>query len=271
MKDSASHRKRNKSEGDPHRSPDRKDSRHGESGKTGQHKGERGQHRTEHGHHKADGHQKGEHGHHKGEHGHHKAEHGHHKAEHGHHKSEHGHHKGDHMSHGDHGHHDGDHHHSASSHAYRPRRDTMLSRGGHSTHHESDRRSTGTNEGGSVAPMVYYENTYKLTPDDTFHGGKVKEIIKTVLQENITEKLYDPNACGAKCKLISEIIKERVKKLSLSRFKIVCTVTIGQVFDQSMLVTSRCLWNHKFDNSVSVEFRKGNIIAVGVVFALYAE
>lgn len=263
MKDTT-HRKRSKSDaGDSHKGGDRKESHHADVSKAGQ--------RGAHGSHQGSQHDSHHGSYHKGQHrtetGHHKTAHGQHKGDHGHHKGDHGHHKGDHHE----DHHDGDHHHSASSHAYRPRRDTMLSRGGHSTHHESDRRSTGTNDGGSVHPVVYYENTYKLTPDDKFHEGKVREIIKAVFEENITEKSYDPNACGSKCKLISEIVKERVKKLSLNRFKIVCVVTIGQVFDQSMIVTSRCLWNHKFDNAVSVEFKKGNIIAVGVVFAVYVE
>ncbi|KAL4235984.1 Tctex1 domain-containing protein 1 [Mactra antiquata] len=164
---------------------------------------------------------------------------------------------------------DDDFHHSASSHPIRPRRDTMMSRGGHSTYHESDRRSVGTNE--LATPMVFYENTYKLTPDCRFHEGKVRDIIRTVLKENITEKVYDPKMCGQKCQLISEIIKERIKTLDMARFKIVCMVMIGQVNDQSMLVTSRCLWDHRFDNSISVEYKQGDIIAVGLVFAVYAE
>ena len=280
MKDTT-HRNRNKSESDSHKCPDKKSSHHHDAGKSDQH-GSQHSHKGQHGghhqnshhasHHKGDrAHQKEDHGHHKADHGHHKHEHGHHKHEHGHHKSEHGH-SGDHIHHGDHSHHEGDHHHFASSHAYRPRRDTMLSRGGHSNLHESDRRSVGTNDGGgSVHPPVYYENTYKLNPDDTFHAGKVRDVLQKVFEESITETAYDPNTCGAKCKLISELVKEKVKNLDLKRYKIVCVVNIGQIFEQSMLVTSRCLWNHKFDNSVSVEFRKGNIVAVGVVFGVYVE
>lgn len=264
MKDTT-HRKRNKSESDSRKTPDKKDS-HAHDGS------QHGHQKTQHGGHQGGHHDAHHASHHKSDRGHQKTDQGHHKGDHGHHKADHGYHRGDHSHHSDHGHHDNEHHHSASSHAYRPRRDTMLSRGGHSTHHESDRRSIGTNDGGgSVHPVVYYENTYKLMPDDKFHEGKVKEVIRTALEENVTEKTYDPNTCGAKCKLISEIVKERVKKLDLNRFKIVCVVTIGQVFEQSMLVTSRCLWNHKFDNAVSVEFRKGDIVAVGVVFAVYVE
>lgn len=269
MKETAPHRKRTKSESDSTKHSDHKEHKelkdgHHKSGTKGQHgaHGGHGQHGAHHGPQHG-----GHHGtHHDGHHGSHGAHHGgHHGGHHHRHKGDHGHHH--HHHHTDQGHHDGDHHHSAGSHPIRPRRDTMLSRA-HSTHHD-DRRSTGTVE--VPTPVVFYENTYKMAPDSRIHEGKVREIILGVLKENITETKYDPNMCGQKCQLISEIIKERVKTLNMDRFKIICMVMIGQVNDQSMLVTSRCLWDHRFDNSVSVEYKLGNIIAVGLVFAVYAE
>lgn len=246
MKDTASHRKRNKSESDTNKAHDHKDHKEGHHKESHHKGGAKGQHGDHHGSQQS---------------GHHGSQHGgrrisqHKMGRRGH-------------EHGDHEHHD-DHHHSASTHPLRRRTDTMLSRGGHSIHHESDKRSVGTNE--LATPNVFYENTYKLTPDCRFHEGKVRDVIRAVLQENITEKVYDPSMCGQKCQLISEIIKERVKALDMNRFKIVCMVMIGQVFDQSMIVTSRCLWDHRFDNSISVEYKRGDIIAIGLVFAVYAE
>lgn len=167
---------------------------------------------------------------------------------------------------GDYGQHDGHH----GSHPIRPRAGTMTRKDtAHSIHHESDRRSTGTTE--IPSPIIFYENTYKLTPDCKFHEGKVREIIKNVFAENIHENYYDPGMCGSKCKLMSEIIKERVKNLEMDRFKIVCIVMMGEEAKQSMLVSSRCLWDQRFDNSVSVDYKKGNLLALGLVFAVYAE
>ncbi|KAH3849288.1 dynein light chain Tctex-type 5-A-like [Dreissena polymorpha] len=238
MKESATHRKRTKSEADSHKGGEIKDSQKTKSGTQSQHSSQHG----------------GQHGgaHHKGDHSH-KSETARQRK----------------VSRVEHGHHmeyDGDHH---PSHGYRQRTNTMMSREGHSTHHASDRRSVGTTEG--TPAIIYYENTYKLTPDFKIQESKIKDIIKNVLAEQITEKNYDASHCGSKCKLISEIMKERVKKLELPRFKIVCMATIGQLFDQSMLVTSRCLWDQRFDNVVSAELRKGDIVAVGMVFAVYAE
>ncbi|XP_052777550.1 dynein light chain Tctex-type 5-A-like [Mya arenaria] len=269
MKDTASHRKRTKSESD--RTADHKAAGkgqhhgppHGSSQQGSHHAGTQHAHAASH--HKAE--HKADHGHQKGEHGHHKSEHGHHKSDHGQHRAGHTHHG----HHGDHGHHD-DFHHSASSHVFRQRTNTMLSRGGHSVHghgHDIDKRSVATNEG--PPPVVFYENTYKLTPDCKVHEGKIRDAIQTVLEENITENKYDPSICGSKCKIITEIMKERVKQLDMNRFKFVCMANIGQLYDQSMVVTSRCLWDHRFDNAVSVTHKSGDIIAVGLVFAIYAE
>ena len=179
------------------------------------------------------------------------------------HRVEHGHHtRGDHHDKTDHSHH--------GSHPVRPRAGTLTRKDtAHSIHHESDRRSTGTGE--IPSPIIFYENTYKLVPECKFHEGKLREIIRNVFVENIQEKQYDAGLCGSKCKLMSEIIKERVKHLSMDRFKIVCVVMMGEEAKQSMLVSSRCLWDQRFDNYVTVEMKRGNIVALGLVFALYAE
>ena len=74
-----------------------------------------------------------------------------------------------------------------------------------------------------------------------------------------------------RCLELSEVIKERVKQLDMRRFKIVCMVIIGQNTDQSMMVSSRCLWNFSYDNFSSFTLKKGPFYAVGMVFATYAE
>ena len=100
---------------------------------------------------------------------------------------------------------------------------------------------------------------------------KVREIIAKVLKENLTDKDYDPRVMSRRCLELSEVIKERVKQLDMRRFKIVCMVIIGQNADQSMVVSSRCLWNFNYDNFSSFTLKKGPFYAVGMVFATYAE
>lgn len=119
--------------------------------------------------------------------------------------------------------------------------------------------------------MIEFENTYKLLPDNRFQEGQVRQIIASVLKENLTDKDYDPRTMSRRCLELSEMIKERVKQLDMKRFKIVCMVMIGQNSDQSMMVTSRCLWNFNFDNFSSFTLKRGPYYAVGLVFAAYTE
>lgn len=151
------------------------------------------------------------------------------------------------------------------------RKDTSHSVGsvkGHS-HKDHDRGSASST--GDLHPEVKYENTYKMLPDFRFLESKVKEIMVNVFQENIKEKLYDPSTMGQKCKLSSEIIKEKVKSLSMHRFKLICHVLAIQKGEQSMLVTSRCLWDQRFDNFSTVNIQRGDYYIIGMVFAVYAE
>ena len=104
-----------------------------------------------------------------------------------------------------------------------------------------------------------------------FPVQQVREIIAQVLKENLTDRDYEPRVMSRRCLELSEVIKERVKQLDMQRFKIVCMVIIGQNADQSMVVSSRCLWNFNYDNFSSFTLKKGPFYAVGMVFATYAE
>uniref|UniRef100_A0A8W8JFQ3 Tctex1 domain-containing protein 1 n=1 Tax=Magallana gigas TaxID=29159 RepID=A0A8W8JFQ3_MAGGI len=74
---------------------------------------------------------------------------------------------------------------------------------------------------------------------------------------------------GGKCKLACDVVKERVKQLNITRYKIIASVIAAQKGSQSMVVTSRCLWDQKNDNYFSVKL--GEFYVVGTVYVVYAE
>lgn len=237
-------------------------------GHDGQHKD--GQHKGGH-----DTHKGGHDGHHKGGHDpHHKAGHDphHHRAHDAHHghSSDHKHHlKGANLNSSP----------VSSSHPIRPRartlthRDTahsiVSSKGHDKDHKDHDKRSQVSGDNQQIE--VKYENTYKMYPDCRVHSGTIKQIISDVIKENIREKEYTPALMASKSILLSDIIKEKVKSLSLKRFKIVSSVIIGEKRDQSMMVSSRCLWDQRFDNFITVTIQKDNLYIIGTVFVVYAE
>ena len=118
---------------------------------------------------------------------------------------------------------------------------------------------------------VKYENTYKMAPDSKFREAPIRAIITEVIKENLKEKTYDPTVLSSKCRLASDIIKERVKHLDVSRYKVVASMIVTQKAEQGMVFCSRCLWDHKNDNMVSVRVEHGDFFVVGTVFVVYAE
>lgn len=71
---------------------------------------------------------------------------------------------------------------------------------------------------------------------------------------------------------IANKIKRRCKeKLHIPRYKLVVQVTIGQMKDQGVMITSRCLWDTSTDNYTSANFQNEYIWASALVFGLYAE
>ncbi|XP_046581205.1 dynein light chain Tctex-type 5-like [Haliotis rubra] len=120
-------------------------------------------------------------------------------------------------------------------------------------------------------PMIMYENTYKMEPDARFKEGEVKQIIRAVLKDHITENVYECGAMKTKSMMLSNKILEQVKKLEMKRFKFVCFVMIGEKGSQSMQFSSRCLWDQRYDNYTTTHVTQGNIHATGIVYAVYAE
>ena len=120
-------------------------------------------------------------------------------------------------------------------------------------------------------PRLTYENTYHLEPKEKFQASKVKAIIEDVLNSRLKDEVYDPKSCRQWVKTLSEIIKGRVKDLKYERYKLVVTVTIGQLKDQGFRMGSRCCWDAKQDTFATASFRNKTLFAVGSVWGVYYE
>ena len=120
-------------------------------------------------------------------------------------------------------------------------------------------------------PRLTYENTYQLEPKKRFQACKAKEIIEDVLKNNLKDEAYDPNSCRQFGKTLCEIIKGRVKELNYERYKIIVTVSIGQLKGQGFRMGSRCCWDPKQDNFATASFRNKTLFAIGCVWGVYYE
>ena len=54
-------------------------------------------------------------------------------------------------------------------------------------------------------PTMKYENSYQMAPGKKFPSGKVKNIIKDVLEGYLAEEKYEPELCKQMSKTISEV------------------------------------------------------------------
>ena len=72
-------------------------------------------------------------------------------------------------------------------------------------------------------------------------------------------------------KTLSHLINKKVKELNFERYKIVTTVTIGQIADQGVRVASRCLMDQETDQFASGSFTNSTLFAVATVYGFYYE
>lgn len=120
-------------------------------------------------------------------------------------------------------------------------------------------------------PVNEPRNSYRIEPVNRFSTKEVKDVIEEALSEYLEGHSYNCDFCKETSKRLSEVIKQRVKYLGFTRYKIVCVVHMGQVKNQGMRIGSRCLWNTQFDNVAEGTFRNGELFAVATVFGAFYE
>ena len=114
-------------------------------------------------------------------------------------------------------------------------------------------------------------NTYRLEPVKKFEHWKVTEIIKKTFEEHLIEESYDSEICHHMSKTLADLIKEQVKSLQFSRYKIISVVSIGQKRGQSVRMASRSVWDPRFDGYAQYSFERGDMYAIGIVYGIYFE
>ena len=97
------------------------------------------------------------------------------------------------------------------------------------------------------------------------------------IKKKIDEKwIEDWEEFGDDFETLSKEIVNKIKEkcrssLHIPRYKIIVQVTIGQMKDQGVCITSRCLWATATDNYASASYQNQHIWASALVFALYTD
>jgi len=125
--------------------------------------------------------------------------------------------------------------------------------------------------------------TYHIKPQENqrFSTSKATVIANDILQSElkgkVDEKLVEEwsdfgDEFESLSKDIADKIKEKCKSsMNIPRYKVIVQVTIGQMKDQGVKITSRSLWDTSTDNYATVSFQNEHVWASAIVFGLYTD
>lgn len=115
------------------------------------------------------------------------------------------------------------------------------------------------------------DSTGEQQKHHVFYAHKIKKIMDEILEEKLSTQSYDPTICRVLCISLSEDIKSRVKNLGMERFRLICSVSIGSISGQGILMASRFLWNECKDNFSTSSYQNSSLFAVAIVFGVLKE
>ena len=116
---------------------------------------------------------------------------------------------------------------------------------------------------------------YRTTPEIRFKSHVAQAIIRDVLNKELSSAQYTGAAMAEETKRITNILREKVKKLNLPRYKFITWVVISEKpinsSNNNIRVASRGLWEPSSDSFASYMFENNSLHAVGNVYAVWHE
>ncbi|CAF0807840.1 unnamed protein product [Didymodactylos carnosus] len=121
--------------------------------------------------------------------------------------------------------------------------------------------------------LIRYENTYRMEPDQDrkIDIGKVKRIAQMVLDSAVKDYVYDAQNAKLLVGRLSDQIRNQMKQLPANRFKFITHVSLGQKKHQDLRVTSRCLWDVKWDRHITVSKEGKDFYVTATIFCVYSD
>lgn len=123
----------------------------------------------------------------------------------------------------------------------------------------------------STSIQIKKEPTYKMEPEKRFSRVEVENVVRKVIDSKMKGFNYHPKICSNICKVLSDEIKDEIKKLKYDRYKLVVVVYIGEKKDQCALVASRCAWDSHLDDYVTYSIATGFFFCTACVYMVYNE
>ncbi|XP_051855854.1 dynein light chain Tctex-type 4 isoform X2 [Antechinus flavipes] len=108
-------------------------------------------------------------------------------------------------------------------------------------------------------------------PGARWEAEHVQRALEAVLNGALNGARYPAGGAGALARGLCELVRKRVRELLPPRYKLVCSVVVGQNAGQSVLVASRALWDPASDGHASASVCAATLFAVAVVHGVYYE
>ncbi|KAK3921882.1 Tctex1 domain-containing protein 2, partial [Frankliniella fusca] len=121
-------------------------------------------------------------------------------------------------------------------------------------------------QGGSAS-----QQSFQIRPHlvDKFRPGATKEVIQSVLSEQLSGKVYANENIDDLTKEIAKLVLERVKGLNFQRYKLLVQVVLGEQRGAGVKMGARCMWDSDADSYASAEFENDSLFCVVTVFAVF--
>ncbi|KAG9463730.1 dynein light chain Tctex-type 4 [Eleutherodactylus coqui] len=118
---------------------------------------------------------------------------------------------------------------------------------------------------------IQYENTFKMGPDCKFNPRGARTALETILKNYLGDIKYNALTSAQLAQTLCDLIRSKLKEGSPARYKVVCSVVLGQMCHQGVKVSSRSLWDPQNDNFASASYSNATLFAVAMVHGLYYE
>lgn len=137
------------------------------------------------------------------------------------------------------------------------------------------RKGFGSRSTLSVARTVQsqFSNTFQLEPDNRsrFHPQCLETIMKDILEQRLSDRVYDAKTCSALSQELATAIKVRAKEFKWDRYKLIVDVIIGQNLGQCIEVASRFVWDTETDSYACASFKNRSLFSVASCYGVYME
>ncbi|CAH8597146.1 unnamed protein product [Dicrocoelium dendriticum] len=117
------------------------------------------------------------------------------------------------------------------------------------------------------------ESSYVIRPpfDQKFRPSIVKNILNTIIREKLENQTYSAEETHGQCIALADEIKHALKKnLTLSRYRYLVQVIIGEQRGQGVKVGYRCYWDSDTDNYAEASFTNESLFCVASAFGVYS-